>query len=83
LLWVARIVCSRKGRATVRRTHTTNNNAASGSAATDVDAIPPDRITTRRLLPRALRQFLIGAGIVIAAALVLLIGLLGYLFLAV
>jgi len=60
-----------------------NNNAASGSAATDMDAIPPDRTTTRRLLPRALRQFLIGAGIVIAAAVVLLIGLLGYLFLAV
>jgi len=48
-----------------------------------MDATPPDRITTRRLLPRALRQFLIGAGIVIAAAVVLLIGLLGYLLLAV
>jgi len=48
-----------------------------------MDAIPPDRTATRRWLPRGLRQFLIGAGIVIAAAVVLLIGLLGYLFLAV
>jgi len=48
-----------------------------------MDAIPPDRITTRRSRPRALRQFLIGAGIVIAAAAVLLIGLLVYLFVAV